>query len=81
VYAHPGPHVYTAPRGYYAGNTYYWYENRWWYESPRGWAYLRQEPEPLYRYRAERYRPGVAQPPPAYGYPPPYVRPPLPAPR
>lgn len=86
MYAHPGTGVYSAPRGYYAGNTYYWYDNRWWYESPRGWAYLRQEPAPLYQYRTERYRPGVAQPPPAYGYPygggpPPPVRPPLPAPR
>jgi hypothetical protein len=84
----PTAAVYSAPRGYYSGNTYYWYDNRWWYESPRGWAYLREEPRPLYRYRTERWRPGVGQPPPAYerpygygGGPPPSVAPPKPAPR
>lgn len=77
----PPPGIYGAPRGYYAGNTYYYTEDRWWYRSPRGWTYLREEPAPLHR-----YRPGVAQPPPAYRSPHGYgggprVPPPLPAPR
>jgi hypothetical protein len=84
AYSSPPSGIYSAPRTYYSGNTYYWYGDHWWYESPRGWAYLREEPAPLYR-----RRPGVAQPPPAYwgGGPRyhhgggPYVPRPLPAPR
>lgn len=58
----PPPAIYSAPRGYYNGYTTYWYDNHWWYQSPRGWAYFRHEPRGL-----QRYRPGVQQPPPAYG--------------
>jgi hypothetical protein len=95
AYSSPPPGIYQAPRAYYSGNTYYWHGDHWWYQSPRGWAYLREEPTPLYR-----SRPYVAQPPPAYprhyggggygggGYGRPYgygggppVPPPLPAPR
>jgi hypothetical protein len=77
----PPSGIYGAPRGYYAGQTYYYTNDHWWYQSPRGgWTYLREEPAPLHR-----YRPGVAQPPPAYrpyGYGGgPRVPPPLPAPR
>lgn len=87
VYSSPPPNINSAPRGYYAGETYYYHNDHWWHRSPNGWAYLREEPAPLHR-----YRPGVAQPPPAY-YPPgrpygygggpggTYVPPPLPAPR
>jgi len=78
----PPPNIQAAPRGYYNGNTTYWYDNHWWYRTPNGWAYYRDEPREL-----QRYRPGVQQPPPAYphgggpGYAPPPPPPPLPAPR
>jgi hypothetical protein len=87
------PDVYAYPHVWYEGGYAYLVGDRWYYPSRAGWVVLREEPVPLYRYRAGyRYRtvPGygrtVRQPaPPAYrvsppGVSPPRYRPPPPAP-
>jgi hypothetical protein len=76
------PDIYGYPHVWYDGSYAYLVGDRWYYPSRAGWVLLRQEPIPLYRYRADyRYR---TVPPYGRTYrqapPPPYrpVRPPPP---
>jgi hypothetical protein len=51
------PDIYAYPHVWYEGGYAYLVGDRWYYPSRAGWVVLRQEPSPLYRYRAEvRYR-------------------------
>ncbi len=45
--------VENYPRTYYEGGYVYYGDGRWYRQTPRGWAYYRTEPEPLFRHRTQ----------------------------
>jgi hypothetical protein len=77
VYAEPAPvatyddyvyedspgNVEAYPYVVYEGTPTYYVQGRWYRRTPRGWAYYRSEPQPLYG-----QRPYVPQPTAAYGH-------------
>lgn len=48
--------IYTYPSTTYQGQVVYLVDGRWYYQRGRDWLYFYREPEPLRRYRVDRYR-------------------------